>query len=494
MGNFKTKFMKRLLLFLFTFFTIQLMFSQNPLLLGKNWQFEKISKNNDIVNAPSEPQAYYLQFYTQSDLFNYEAEICLENFGKLTYNDDNQSFIVKTLNVPSQTCSNAGLSDFENAFRQFFTESSASGNKVNYIINASANGYTLILSNQTGSSVYLKYVYPDAYLANAEWQLNELNISGVHYTKPDYFTPANSIFRTSYNAVFFNSTGGPIGYLQNKNFKIIGGATTLAQSGDSAIDFFDGQFHDVFLRNIPDKNHFTYHIESNQLIMTNSVGDKAYFNKKDIEAGITIRDKNWYLTSLTQNGQTYIPTLSNRTIKFENNLFNASYFNVLNSTVLFDTESVFDIYNANVTIVDSYDDDIALFDYWYLENFFGIRSNSDYLIVPNNPFSYFVSADGNTLTITNVKGDVAVYSKEMLSLKEISGSPIKIYPNPASDFVTISSSGSMMTLGLADSSGKILVKKDLKSAKKAEFNLKNYPSGIYYLIVNGKEIHKIIKQ
>ncbi len=58
---------------------------------------------------------------------------------------------------------------------------------------------------------------------------------------------------------------------------------------------------------------------------------------------------------------------------------------------------------------------------------------------------------------------------------------VKYYPNPTSDILNIEITGDMKEMFLADISGKILQKFDIKNKKKFNISLSKFPAGIYFI-------------
>jgi len=58
---------------------------------------------------------------------------------------------------------------------------------------------------------------------------------------------------------------------------------------------------------------------------------------------------------------------------------------------------------------------------------------------------------------------------------------VKYYPNPTIDILNIEFTGNMEEMFLADVSGKILQRFDIKNRNSFRISLSNYPSGIYFI-------------
>lgn len=80
-------------------------------------------------------------------------------------------------------------------------------------------------------------------------------------------------------------------------------------------------------------------------------------------------------------------------------------------------------------------------------------------------------------------------------ITEING--ISIYPNPASDIVTIDWKGEISTIRLTDSKGKILKVIDYPMGESYQLDIENYSTGVYYVQVEsqyGSSVYNVIKQ
>ena len=67
-----------------------------------------------------------------------------------------------------------------------------------------------------------------------------------------------------------------------------------------------------------------------------------------------------------------------------------------------------------------------------------------------------------------------------------------VYPNPVTDILTIKSNSDNFHYQLFNNSGQIIEQKIIMNMfENIDFSV--YPNGIYYLIINNKEIHKLIK-
>ena len=103
----------------------------------------------------------------------------------------------------------------------------------------------------------------------------------------------------------------------------------------------------------------------------------------------------------------------------------------------------------------------------------------------------FVSTDNSgAITIKFVsdgglelKGWAAQVNCNSLGLEDINKLEFSVYPNPTTDFVTLSSKESIVSYQVYDIGGKLLSKSNKLDKKEAKIDLSNYPKGIYVLSI-----------
>ena len=491
--------MKKLLLFLFPVIFFAHVQAQSSTLLHRNWQIERIITASQQVLYPAVEDAhYYLEFSKSGSSFAWYSKICEVKFGDFSHDALNSTFTLNSIHSDSDNCTTNGDVDFQNQYFQFLTQNSGSGNTFTYQISPTSSGYTMIVTNASGVRSYFRNTYPSSQLSNAEWRLDALEINGVHEERPSQHS-ANSYFQQSLLSTYWNTTEASLGYSGTDAFFIKSGTTTLWQSDNAAINSFDDKYHGAFLRKLEGWNNpFVYAISGNVLTIENENGDKAIFGKTPTVFGTAIKNKTWYITSLTFQDQTYVPTLSDQPLTFSEDSFQAAYFNVLNATATYGgNTNTFDVYNVDLTFVTPGNPAIANFGGAYLEGFFGqgVSVDGGYSLLVNGPFSYVLSNNNKTLTVTNSLGDIAVYSDEILSISEAQQmNTTSVFPVPAIDYLTVKHEVPIYSLVVTDLSGKRVLQQKTDGRKTYSLNIKTLTSGVYFITVNGENTKKFIKK
>lgn len=87
-----------------------------------------------------------------------------------------------------------------------------------------------------------------------------------------------------------------------------------------------------------------------------------------------------------------------------------------------------------------------------------------------------------------------IAEKENLSVNEtLSQGNIKVYPNPAKDFVTIEGDILNSDIQILSSTGRLLKKETKVPVNKFSIELRDLPKGIYFLQINQNKVIKVIK-
>ncbi|MEJ6583159.1 MAG: M12 family metallo-peptidase [Crocinitomicaceae bacterium] len=86
---------------------------------------------------------------------------------------------------------------------------------------------------------------------------------------------------------------------------------------------------------------------------------------------------------------------------------------------------------------------------------------------------------------------------DFTGINELNGGGVVIYPNPASDIVTIDWKGELTSIRLTDSKGKILRVIDFPAGESYQLEVAKFSTGIYYIQVEsqyGSSVYNIVKQ
>ena len=87
-----------------------------------------------------------------------------------------------------------------------------------------------------------------------------------------------------------------------------------------------------------------------------------------------------------------------------------------------------------------------------------------------------------------------ITATEVTSVAEINGSTFSVFPNPASDFISIKNTSSFSAyFSLTDLSGKLIGERQLAPASEASFNLSDLPRGMYLGRFNSTETSTLKK-
>uniref|UniRef100_UPI00262D52B8 T9SS type A sorting domain-containing protein n=1 Tax=uncultured Empedobacter sp. TaxID=410844 RepID=UPI00262D52B8 len=133
--------------------------------------------------------------------------------------------------------------------------------------------------------------------------------------------------------------------------------------------------------------------------------------------------------------------------------------------------------------------------YEYMSIYNGIGTSSGKLFENGNKLNGnqipgpFVSTDNSgAITVRFVsdpglelKGWAASINCNTLGLADINNLEFKIFPNPTTDFVNITTKENIVSYQVYDMNGKLLVGKNKLDKKEIKINLESYPKGIYLL-------------
>jgi hypothetical protein len=114
-----------------------------------------------------------------------------------------------------------------------------------------------------------------------------------------------------------------------------------------------------------------------------------------------------------------------------------------------------------------------------------------------NPIIYniFVNNGVRFLEFTNANGDKALYANQFLGISEQNLIAIEVYPNPASNIVSIKSVVPIQSIKLINSIGQEATNVSM-NINKDELYISNLATGLYFLniaTVDGVIVKRIIK-
>lgn len=184
------------------------------------------------------------------------------------------------------------------------------------------------------------------------------------------------------------------------------------------------------------------------------------------------------------NSITTIKATANVTI----NSFTSNICNTLNADITFENNNIIKFLGSGLTLGScptSGNNEYNVFEDYYFGQFFGSNtSNGIY-----SDYSYEIDDIGNSkrLTMKNPNGDVAIYWYSNLYVHDFVNSTLKVYPNPAKDFILISmngKNGQVVNIQILDLQGRLLMENEVEIANnKTVLNIPNLNHGQYYLII-----------
>jgi hypothetical protein len=128
---------------------------------------------------------------------------------------------------------------------------------------------------------------------------------------------------------------------------------------------------------------------------------------------------------------------------------------------------------------------------YYFEGIqFGFFSDGGDHIV--DPFLYDITQNGNdkTLTITNVRGDDAIYGNQLLSIDQYDNVKFSLFPNPVQGTLNINqNSYQFVNATIYDMQGKKINRHTLQN-NHSTIDLKAFTPGLYFLVLESESGEK----
>lgn len=276
--------MKKLYTLLFSFLWL-FGFSQNPVLFNRNWKVEKIIVNNNTIDAPTDPSGYFINFYNAPS-FSYYSKLCSENYGHATYNTNSDDFVITSAKTFSNGCSSSNIADFDSNYALFFTkyEIPAVPNKITYDIEQTSTGHKLTLKNIEGDQIIYGFYSPSNHLTSQTWSISSLDINNVHYNKPSQYEGGDTTISSEggIKTSYFNTGSGSVGFYSDNKFSLLDMNITLAMSGDSQVNQFDGLYLGNFFGAGSNSYPYSYNVSADgeKLTITKHNGDIVTYSKE----------------------------------------------------------------------------------------------------------------------------------------------------------------------------------------------------------------------
>jgi len=217
---------------------------------------------------------------------------------------------------------------------------------------------------------------------------------------------------------------------------------------------------------------------------------------------LDLSNNTWYLQKITYSNGTETIAPNN----IEVGTITANFSNAQMHTIVVNDFLAFKMGSDAITPTTLYYDE-----YWYNPNSTGcqIPSNctfqNDYyfFLAYGFPMNYQITNENNylKLTLINNSGNQAIYYSQTLLLNETEKTDLKIFPNPVSNILNISTKKSNLEVQLFDMQGNLILNKNIYKNKNTnyELNIKDIATGNYILnlIDNNEKIFytsKVIKK
>ncbi len=217
---------------------------------------------------------------------------------------------------------------------------------------------------------------------------------------------------------------------------------------------------------------------------------------------------DWYLNSLTIEGQVFIPPVNSEIPIVELNfidfkstvIFESQVCNIGNGVVTIDEN------NSTLTFVNGIQITLGLCDIEENQEFDGLYFDF-YYENSANPFNInLLNIDilGSNeeffgLEVFSANGDYAFYNNFILSNEDFNHSDYSIYPNPSNKeiFLQTNSETSKYSVDIYDVKGKLILSVNNKYSKEA-INVESFTSGIYFVSIKDElgniSVKRIIKK
>jgi len=319
-------------------------------------------------------------------------------------------------------------------------------------------------------------------------------------SSPSNLTQSENAFLNENCQIGFNSH---VNHISTNTFEFVDLTPfSLNSECDTSLQDFMNLYISFYTNEITEQ--FTYSIttetdEIKTLTITNNNNDIVVFTNKFYIAPPTEVTNNWFLHNLIINGVDNIPpsnseltaiTLSFNIDSSVSELFFTRVCAGLNVNQHFITD-----FN-NFYLYDNLNYELTQCNISENNNFQGLYFDYFLDALPG-PFNYQVITNDSTqtITITNINGDQAIYSNNVLSTQDYIDTLFTIYPNPTTDNIIINEKTNIKieNINIYNTLGQLIIK-----TKNNIINLSNFENGLYLLNIkleNGKQLtKKIIKQ
>ncbi len=203
-------------------------------------------------------------------------------------------------------------------------------------------------------------------------------------------------------------------------------------------------------------------------------------------------NKEWYAQEVTVDGTTYERPLPDfrSIVYFINTAFEVAHLSCsegYGSDVTYVNQDEFSILDGSPALIGNCTDPLEL---QFIEMHYKLYLEN--LTTARNPFTYTISpgSNGNTLVVTNVDGDVGIYGDVLLSNVDFNELSISIYPNPATDEISILGPKVNSGYSLFSILGNEVARGDISVGE--SINVRHLQSGLYILQLENGRTGKVI--
>jgi len=294
--------------------------------------------------------------------------------------------------------------------------------------------------------------HPD--LQQGNWYVESVTENGITTNIPkeplefpyayiNFFDTSSGLIGSA-NHQLFNSNcqigfTGHLNYTSNVSFtfidiNIIQNATTC----NSSIQDFMNLYVDFYNNYAADDFSYIINIDGDGVLtITNSNNDIMVYSSHFYNPPQNnIATDTWFLSELIIDNNNNLPPnndeLSNIPLNFINQNGSGFTTNICDSLIASSTfnTNTFYIYNMSIGLIEC-----SLFEN---NNYQNLYFNFFIDNLPG-PFNYSLSNSNNTLTITSLNGNQAIYSNQVTAIKNYLLSKISLYPNPTKNTIKVKS-------------------------------------------------------
>lgn len=202
-------------------------------------------------------------------------------------------------------------------------------------------------------------------------------------------------------------------------------------------------------------------------------------------------NNQWFLEHIVIDGISFTPP-SNDEVPFvgiyfnTDDMFDTNVCNTFQANLAFHpSEQSFEILDGGITLIMCNNPDNNIFENRYFQDFFDAIFNLD------NPFEYEInlgSGDDKQLIITSAAGNTATYNNFQLSVLEQKLADFKIFPNPATETLSIvSDQFAISEIAVYNVHGANIVALEVANMKTAVVDVRTLPSGIYFVQITSED-------